>query len=46
MIVAFDVNETLLDLSVLDDPFKEPLVPMRCVAHGSLKCCSCHSWAA
>lgn len=23
MIVAFDVNETLLDLSVLDDPFKE-----------------------
>ena len=23
MIVAFDVNETLLDLSVLDEPFRE-----------------------
>lgn len=44
MLVAFDMHETLLDLSVLDQPFRETFGLMRCVVRGSLRCCNCRSW--
>ena len=44
-VLAFDVNETSLDLSALDGPFGTPSAIARTAGSGSPRCSSCLSWA-
>jgi len=45
-VLAFDVNETLLDLSALDEPFRDTFGERRTAGSGSPRCSSCPSWVA